>query len=69
MTLPCRHFPLFYEHGQQRVCAENLPEEVVAYLFARYSRSRLSLRDDLRNMIEAEDLGALIGAGDTDDND
>lgn len=44
----------------------NLPEEVVAYLFARYSRSRLSLRDDLRNMIEAEDLGALIGAGETD---
>ena len=45
---------------------KNLPEEVVAYLFARYSRSRLSLRDDLRNMIAAEDLGALIGAGDTD---
>ncbi len=39
----------------------NLPEEVVAYLFARYSRSSLSLRDDLRQMIEAEDLGALIG--------
>ncbi len=46
----------------------NLPEEVVAYLFARYSRSRLSLRDDLRNMIEAEDLGALIGAGSTDNS-
>ena len=46
---------------------KNLPEEVVAYLFARYSRSRLSLRDDLRNMIEAEDLGALIGAGASDD--
>ena len=45
---------------------KNLPEEVVAYLFARYSRSRLSLRDDLRNMIAAEDLGALIGSGDTD---
>ena len=40
---------------------QNLPEEVVAYLFARYSRSTLSLRDDLRQMIEAEDLGALIG--------
>ncbi|MBV9850494.1 MAG: FAD-dependent thymidylate synthase [Armatimonadetes bacterium] len=39
----------------------NLPEEVVAYLFARYSRSTLSLRDDLRQMIAAEDLGALIG--------
>ena len=46
----------------------NLPEEVVAYLFARYSRSRLSLRDDLRNMIEAEDLGALIGTGSTDNS-
>ena len=46
---------------------KNLPEEVVAYLFARYSRSRLSLRDDLRRMIEAEDMGALIGAGTTDD--
>ncbi len=44
----------------------NLPEEVVAYLFARYSRSRLSLRDDLRSMIDAEDLGALIGPGQTD---
>ena len=40
---------------------QNLPEEVVAYLFARYSRSTLSLRDDLRQMIEAEDMGALIG--------
>lgn len=39
----------------------HLPEEVVAYLFARYSRSALSLRDDLSQMIEAEDLGALIG--------
>jgi thymidylate synthase ThyX len=39
----------------------NLPEEVVAYLFARYSRSALSLRDDLQQMIAAEDLGALIG--------
>jgi len=46
---------------------KNLPEEVVAYLFARYSRSRLSLRDDLRNMIDAEDLGALIGPGGVDD--
>ncbi len=42
---------------------KNLPEEVVAYLFARYSRSSLSLREDLRRMIEAEDLGALIGDG------
>ncbi len=46
---------------------KNLPEEVVAYLFARYSRSRLSLRDDLRNMMDAEDLGALIGPGGVDD--
>ena len=46
---------------------KNLPEEVVAYLFARYSRSRLSLRDDLRNMLDAEDLGALIGPGGADD--
>ena len=42
---------------------KNLPEEVVAYLFARYSRSRLSLRDDLQQMIESEDMGSLIGSG------
>ena len=57
----------FFTNTDKGVFAlQNLPEEVVAYLFARYSRSRLSLRDDLRNMIEAEDLGALIGAGSTD---
>ena len=57
----------FFTNMDKSVYAlRNLPEEVVAYLFARYSRSRLSLRDDLRNMIEAEDLGALIGSGDTD---
>ncbi len=48
---------------------KNLPEEVVAYLFARYSRSTLSLRDDLRRMIEAEDLGALIVPGNDDAGD
>jgi len=54
----------FFTNSDRNVYAlKNLPEEVVAYLFARYSRSRLSLREDLRNMIEAEDLGALIGAG------
>lgn len=47
---------------------QNLPEEVVAYLFARYSRSSLSLREDLRRMIESEDLGALIGGGGPDDS-
>ncbi len=58
----------FFTNADRSVYAlTNLPEEVVAYLFARYSRSRLSLRDDLRGMIEAEDLGALIGAGTTDD--
>ena len=58
----------FFTNTDRSVYAlKNLPEEVVAYLFARYSRSRLSLRDDLRNMIEAEDLGALIGAGSPDD--
>ncbi len=57
----------FFTNTDRSVYAlQNLPEEVVAYLFARYSRSRLSLRDDLRNMIEAEDLGALIGAGTPD---
>ncbi len=57
----------FFTNTDRSVYAlQNLPEEVVAYLFARYSRSRLSLRDDLRNMIEAEGLGALIGAGTTD---
>jgi len=54
----------FFTNSDRSVYAlKNLPEEVVAYLFARYSRSRLSLREDLRNMIEAEDLGALIGEG------
>ena len=58
----------FFTNSDQSVYAlKNLPEEVVAYLFARYSRSRLSLREDLRNMIEAEDMGALIGAGVSDD--
>jgi len=59
----------FFTNMDRNVYAlKNLPEEVVAYLFARYSRSRLSLRDDLRNMIEAEDLGALIGSGSPDDS-
>ncbi len=59
----------FFTNADKSVFAlQNLPEEVVAYLFARYSRSRLSLRDDLRAMIEAEDLGALIGAGNTDNS-
>ena len=57
----------FFTNTDRSVYAlRNLPEEVVAYLFARYSRSRLSLRDDLRNMMDAEDLGALIGPGQTD---
>ncbi len=52
----------FFTNSDRSVYAlKNLPEEVVAYLFARYSRSRLSLREDLRGMIEAEGLGALIG--------
>ncbi|NUQ01861.1 MAG: FAD-dependent thymidylate synthase, partial [Armatimonadetes bacterium] len=34
----------------------NLPEEVVAVLFAYYSRSTDSLRDNLRKLIEAGDL-------------
>ncbi len=59
----------FFTNTDKSVFAlQNLPEEVVAYLFARYSRSRLSLRDDLRAMIEAEDLGALIGSGSTDNS-
>jgi len=52
----------FFTNSDRSVYAlKNLPEEVVAYLFARYSRSRLSLREDLRGMIEVEGLGALIG--------
>jgi thymidylate synthase ThyX len=63
-----RDISRFFTNMDKSVFAlKNLPEEVVAYLFARYSRSRLSLRDDLRNMIEAEDLGALIGPGSPDD--
>ena len=66
-TLAPADLSRFFTNMDKSVYAlTNLPEEVVAYLFARYSRSRLSLRDDLRNMIEAEDLGALIGAGNTD---
>ena len=54
----------FFTNSDRSVYAlKNLPEEVVAYLFARYSRSRLSLREDLRNMIETEGLGALIESG------
>ena len=54
----------FFTNSDRSVYAlKNLPEEVVAYLFARYSRSRLSLREDLRNMIEAEGLDALIESG------
>ena len=58
----------FFSNMEGSVYAlKNLPEEVVAYLFARYSRSRLSLRDDLRRMIETEDMGALIGSAAADD--
>lgn len=39
---------------------KNLPEEVVAFLFARYSRSKLSLRDDLTSMLAAEEVGSLV---------
>jgi thymidylate synthase ThyX len=39
---------------------KNLPEEVVAFLFARYSRSSLSLRDDLMSMLEDEHLDSLV---------
>jgi thymidylate synthase ThyX len=57
------YYSRFFSNADGSVYALlNLPEEVVAYLFARYSRSALSLRDDLRQMIESEDLGALIGA-------
>ncbi len=65
--MPDADISRFFTNTDKSVFAlQNLPEEVVAYLFARYSRSRLSLRDDLRAMIEAEDLGALIGPGQTD---
>ena len=65
---PATDISRFFTNMDRSVYAlKNLPEEVVAYLFARYSRSRLSLRDDLRGMIESEDLGALIGAGSSDD--
>lgn len=39
---------------------KNLPEEVVSFLFARYSRSPLSLRDDLANMLTDEATEGLI---------
>ena len=65
---PTTDISRFFTNSDRSVYAlKNLPEEVVAYLFARYSRSRLSLREDLRNMIEAEDMGTLIGAGASDD--
>ena len=65
---PVADISRFFTNSDSNVYAlKNLPEEVVAYLFARYSRSKLSLRDDLRNMIEAEDMGALIGSGTSDD--
>jgi len=65
---PTTDISRFFTNMDRSVYAlKNLPEEVVAYLFARYSRSRLSLRDDLRRMIESEDIGALIGAGTSDD--
>ena len=65
---PASDISRFFTNMDRSVYAlKNLPEEVVAYLFARYSRSRLSLRDDLRGMIESEDLGALIGACSSDD--
>jgi thymidylate synthase ThyX len=41
---------------------KNLPEEVVAFLFARYSRSSLSLRDDLLKMLQDEHLDSLVGS-------
>jgi thymidylate synthase ThyX len=41
---------------------KNLPEEVVAFLFARYSRSALSLRDDLLSMLRDEHLDSLVGS-------
>ena len=67
MNAPAADMSRFFTNMDGSVYAlKNLPEEVVAYLFARYSRSRLSLRDDLRNMMEAEELGALIGPGGTD---
>jgi len=66
---PATDISRFFTNSDRSVYAlRNLPEEVVAYLFARYSRSRLSLREDLRNMIEAEDLGALIGTGESQGN-
>ena len=64
---PAADISRFFTNMDSGVYAlKNLPEEVVAYLFARYSRSRLSLRDDLRQMIESEDMGALIGGGTAD---
>ena len=41
---------------------KNLPEEVVAFLFARYSRSTLSLRDDLLGMLQDEHLDSLVNS-------
>ena len=41
----------------------NLPEEVVAVLFAYYSRSRDDLRTNLRKLLDDEELAMLEGAG------
>jgi thymidylate synthase ThyX len=38
-----------------------LPQEVVAVLFAKYSRSSTGLRDTLRGMLEGEELGVVDG--------
>jgi thymidylate synthase ThyX len=46
---------------------KNLPEEVVAVLFAYYSRSRGDLRTNLLRLLQDQDLAVNAGSGDTED--
>lgn len=50
-------------------CLRNLPEEVVAVLFAYYSRSRDSLRDNLLRLLDEGDLEIAGGPPDASDEE
>lgn len=57
MSLDRNRLKPFVTHETASVyCLRNLPEEVVAVLFAYYSRSRDSLRDNLLRLLEEGDL-------------
>src|SRR4051812_25125457 len=46
---------------------KNLPEEVVAVLFAYYSRSRGDLRSNLLRLLQDQDLAVGGGTADSED--